>query len=397
MNLRELFPATTWVGRAITHRIAQRAYLSIILVVLLVASVARISSLVLIRRVHRVLDGLAQLQIDHTTEAELLRTVPYLQRNPFEGREGAALHRNYYAVISNESQWLRAVYNGNFATNWRSAVANWIGFRYLDFRASVVLIDGRVSEVTYGIQLHPGFPRMAAASVYVRSFHGIWMPSEHSIWVPSEDDESPQYRVAGSEGRLTVSYAFDAPPNLVSHAFNLRLLCLLSLRGCTGAHDLAPLIWADKDAIQAATLARLRSNNPCPDRILAGRVEYLLDMDMLLLRADRARTEWVNEDGQETPEEVTDYSVVAVLQGHSRMAWDAVRSRTWIPSPTNPAERIYNRGKLTNRPGTQVLMFSHENFASCSAIFATSSALAAVKSAKPAPRLPEDQAVNGIM
>jgi hypothetical protein len=234
MNFRQLFPATSWVGRVVTHRIARRIYLFIVLLVLVAAAGARVSSLVQIRRIHRVLAGLQQVQIDHTTEAELLRTVPYLQWNQYEWREGSAVHRAYYVVVSNERQWLGVTGSSNFDTSWRRATADWIGFRYLDFRANVVLLDGKVSKIAYGIQFHPGFPRVFVDSVYVTSFHGIWAPYEHSLPISSADDESPQYHIGGNEERLAVSYAFDAPPNLVSHAFSLRLACMLSLRSCRG-------------------------------------------------------------------------------------------------------------------------------------------------------------------
>lgn len=391
MSFGELFPATSWVGRVITHKIARRIYLFIILLVFAAAGAARVSSLVLIRRIHRVLAGLEQLQIDRTTEAELLRTVPYLERNQYEWRDGFGFRRSYNEGISNASFMWRV--GGPLEANWRRTLTDWIGFRSVNFSANVELRDGKVSRVSYGIFLHHGYPW---DSVYVTSFHGIWA-RDRGVAVSSVDDESPQYHVAGDEKQLRVEYAFDGPPNVVSHTFDLHLACLLSLRGCKSTRDLAPVIWADKEKVQAAALARLKSDNPCPDRILPGRVKYLPNLDLLLLKANRVWVEKVNEDGQEVPEWLTDFSVMAVLEGQSRPPWNAVRSRKWISSPLSRDKVIANRESSMTIVASQVLMFSHEQFASCSMVPVTPSALAAVRGAKTPPRLPEDEFVRAAL
>ena len=229
-----------------------------------------------------------------------------------------------------------------------------------------------------------------------------------SIEVTSADDESPQYRIAGGndpfgDGRrgrkqfLHTTYTFDAPVDLTSRAFRLDLSCFWSLRGCRSAGQLAPLTWQDKQAIDAATIARLQGAGPCPDKILAGRVRYLLDLDLLLLEITNSRTERINEEGQDLDEYYSDYRVAENLRGNSQRTWNSVRSRDWIPSPTDLTQRIFNLARNTPPgPGNRELMFTNLDFYSCALIPATPSALSIVRGAAQAPRRAEDESVSGL-
>ena len=296
------------VGRSITGRFARRLYAVLLLSLILLSAGARIRSALMARRIHAVLAGLEQVRIDQTNEAELLKTVPYLIRNESEWHIGTSVARSYRVVISNEDdlKWLgRTPGFRLFASSawgvWSltafDKLGYWFGYRYLSFAAGVVVLDGKVSSVWYGIAPQSVFPRAVGNILSVKSVHGFWEPYNMPIRVSSLDDESPQYRVRGDERSLSVIYTYDAPRGLTSNAFQVDLSCFWGLRGCLSAREMAPLLWQDKDAIEAATVSRLKSRTPCPDRVLAGRVRYLPDLNVELLEVANWRRENVNEEG----------------------------------------------------------------------------------------------------
>ena len=414
MPFTKRFPAASWVWRRFASPGARRIYLAIVILLFAVTAAARVRTYVLTRRIHSVLNGLERLRIDQTTENELLRTVPYLVRGRQDRPVGTSTERGYYVVISNEPDRLlldRFAFErpGEWLPRtWLFTVADWLGYRYLSFRARIVLLDEKVSSIAYGIAPELGFPIQVNEIVAVQSVHGFWSPYRRSIEVTSADDESPQYRIAGGndpfgDGRrgrkqfLHTTYTFDAPVDLTSRAFRLDLSCFWSLRGCRSAGQLAPLTWQDKQAIDAATIARLQGAGPCPDKILAGRVRYLLDLDLLLLEITNSRTERINEEGQDLDEYYSDYRVVEKLRGNSQRTWNSVRSRDWIPSPTDPTQRIFNLARNTPPgPGNRELMFTNLDYYSCALIPATPSALSIVRGAAQAPRRAEDESVSGL-
>jgi len=302
MPLAERFPVSVWIWRRLTSPSARRRYISIIrlspvIVVLLLLAItvaARIYSFTLTRRIHAVLNGLEHLKIDQTTEEEMLRTVPYLEQ--YYGT------RTYHVRIANKTdkEDREKAFPVINLLRWGSdeylssadRLAHWLGYRYFLFVAHVALSDGKVSGVGYGIAVQGVPPRWL---IHVNSYHGFHASPDDEIIVSSADDENLQYQIEGKEDYLGVSYTFDAPRNLTSHAFQLDLSCVWSLFGCRDAKQVAPLVWRDKQAIEAAAAARLNSNDPCPDRILAGRIRYLLDTSVVLVEVNHVRPEKVTE------------------------------------------------------------------------------------------------------
>src|ERR1700761_283627 len=53
------------------------------------------------------------------------------------------------------------------------------------------------------------------------------------------------------------------------------------MRGCDSVQQVAPQLWKDRNTIEEAAAARLRSRNPCPDEMLAERVRTLLDLKVV--------------------------------------------------------------------------------------------------------------------
>jgi hypothetical protein len=389
---------------------------AIILLLLVATTAIRVHSYLLTRKMQAIVSGLAKLQIDHTTEEEVLRTVPYLvrpgwdrhvDRNVELGDVDRGVERHYYAAFSNESNWLRF---GRFAErfsavqyskdghpkNWIITAADLLGYRYIGFAARVVLLDGKVSSVGYGIADRLEFPRVLGNIVSVKSAHAAWASHETGFLVSSTDDESPQFRVGGGERHLAVSFAFDASPALRSDAFQVYLRCFWSLRGCRHARQIAPLLWQDKNAIEAATLARLKSDDPCPDRILAGRVRYLPDINVVLLQSTGFKLESAYEEGLRVDEIRTRYKLIEVVRGRASKSWEPVGESAAVPYPGDYSRRLPNTGLRWAKPGEKVLGFPDFHFDSCRVVPATPAALSAVRNAVTAPRRAEDELVGSL-
>jgi hypothetical protein len=399
MSLRKLFPFSWSFCRTITSPLARRIYFSLLIVLLVVTTTARVRSILLVRRISPILSGMAQIRLDQTTKEEFLRAIPSLVRanQDWNGQ------RVYTAVVSNESDWLMSHLIFGSAPYWLLHTWEWLGYRYIYFEAGAAVLDGKVTSLRYGIATQMGFPRQVSYIVSAKSVHGFWEPHNSGFLVTSLDDESPQYRVRGSEERrdgfrdgfVSAVFTSDAPIELTSHAFRLVLSCFWSLRGCRAPSQVAPLLWRDKGAIEAAAVSRLKSREPCPDRILASRIRYLPDLDVLLFQVTAFRKELINIENQDSQEFITDYKLVDVIRGRSRRSsWEGVRYRRIIPSPTGPLQRIANPMSPVHQVGDQVLMFSNHNFSSCQVVPATPSALSAVRAAIPAPRHPEDVIVS---
>jgi hypothetical protein len=201
---------------------------------------------------------------------------------------------------------------------------------------------------------------------------------------------------------MRVKWAFDAPPELVAHIYRINLSCVWNLRGCLSARDMAPLLRQDEERIMAATHARLISREPCPDRILAGRVRYLPDVDILLLQVVDSQQENVNTEGELSHDFYTDYKLIEVIRGPKNYPNRLrLRYRPTALSPSEGAEMgtiaLGNPVSPLHHSGDRVLFFTNLIFESCQVVPATPSALAAVRTTTGAPKLDEDQIPEGIM
>src|SRR5262249_24615455 len=110
---------------------------------------------------------------------------------------------------------------------------------------------GRASYVCYGIEtdVEQGWPH--DPFIFARSFHGFWMPHALPVPVSDTDDESPNYWIKGTERVLSAEYLSDVSMELIRHAFQVDLSCYWSIRGCVSTCEVAPLLWRDKQAIEA--------------------------------------------------------------------------------------------------------------------------------------------------
>jgi hypothetical protein len=79
----------------------------------------------------------------------------------------------YYLAISNESEWLMRHLVFAVASEWLLHALDWLGYRYLYFEASAIVLDGKVSCVHYGIATKIEFPREVSYIVSAKSVHGF--------------------------------------------------------------------------------------------------------------------------------------------------------------------------------------------------------------------------------
>jgi hypothetical protein len=415
MSFQKYFPSVVWVFRTFTGRLVRRIYFAIFLLVLCVPLVPRLRNIYRARKFEAVLAGLERVKVDQTIEAELVRLVPYLTRRYSEkGRDGSV--ETWYAVeFSNEfdrsTNWphLFGLDHIEYYRQVRKA-ARLLGTSFLSFGAGVKVRDGKVSRVSYAINNNGGWPRAISNVVSAESVHGPWLPYRRGFWVSSVDDENPQFRVwsgrsfdAGSpdENSMQVKWTFDAPPELISHLYRVDLSCAWGLHGCLSARDMAPLLWQDEERIKAATRERLISSERCPDRILAGRVRYLPDVDILLLEVVDSQQEDVNEEGQQSQEFNTNYKLIEVIRGRTNYP-NKLRLR-YRQSTLSPLEgtgmgsfALLNPLSPYHKAGDRVLFFTNLTFESCQLVPATPSALSVVRTTVPAPKRDEDQIPMGL-
>ncbi|MGP0074812.1 MAG: hypothetical protein ACLPWF_23110 [Bryobacteraceae bacterium] len=382
----------------------------------------RVRTYLLTRKIHAVFAALGRVQIDKTSEVELLKTVPYLVLG---AGPGTSAYRVYRVQIMSTTDryyygWTRWVpefllnlgrdFGGltEKKSNQLGFLANGaylLGWRYLSFGASVEVLNGTVSSTYYELEPDVFFGWPASNFVVARSTHAFWADRRRPIPVRSAEDENPYFRfgivsgqfswLPGRDSSIGVAYTPDAPRDLVSHAYQLDLSCFWGFRGCDSVRQVVPLLWKDRAAIEEATAARLRSDNPCPDQMLAGRVRTLLDLNVALLEVVKSRSETFNNEG--VPDEflVVDFRLVESIRGEPHGPWTNFRFRQTIPSPTDPRVQIPNPLWLNPQPGERFLYFTGANFASCRIVPATSSAEAVVRNTTPAPRRIEDDAPIG--
>ena len=346
----------------------------------------------------------------------MTRTVPYLvrtnsdwrvARNVELGDVDTGVESYYYVSMSNQPSWMRfetvawRISNGGFTkddhpTGWAFTLADWLGYRYFSFGATVVLLDGKVSSIRYEIADRLVFPEVIGDIILVKSIYGRWAPHESGFRVASAYDENPQFHVHGDDQALAVLFTSEAPSALTSHAFQIHLTCFWSLFGCHHARQIAPLLWQDKNSIEVATRTRLNGIDRCPDRILSGRVKYLPDMDVVLLESTGFKARSVNEQGLRVDKNVANYKLIEVLRQRSSKPLESIEGSAKAYFPGNYLRALPDMGTEPAKTGESVLVFSNLYFDSCRVVQAKPSTLLAVRNAIPAPRRLEDELVTGL-
>jgi hypothetical protein len=393
------FPVFHWIVRILTGHFARRVYMGILFLLLLFTTAARLRSYLMARKIQAVLKGLAEVRIDQTSEEQLRKLVPYLIQKDW--KIGDISHRGFYVSISNESH---SQFLGLIASilDRSGQLLYGLGYRFMSFDAGVLVENGKVSQVSYGLAnqwIRPQYAGYTGYIVSARSVHGFWHPGQTGVFVTSENDISPQYRPSEYGNELSVIYTYDAPTEFTNRVFRLNLSCFWSLGGCQEARQIAPEMSNDVRAIQDATYQQLISSK-CPDSIIEGRMRYLPDISVLLLEVTGSRRIEVNEEGGRAEDWFTDYKVKEVIRGPNFGyfgTWKNVRFSQMIPSPRDPTRLIANQIYPETKIGTQVLFFGNLIFYSCRFIPATPSAIDIVRTTPMPPKRVEDQIPRGLL
>jgi len=131
--------------------------------------------------------------------------------------------------------------------------------------------------------------------------------------------------------------------------------------------------------------------DPYPDRILAGRVRALPDLNVALLEVVKPSRVDINEEGDHRTEFFTEYRLIEVIRGRADGPWNRIRYHKTIASPLAPGQRIANPATLLPlKTGSRFLYFSGAEYDSCRMVPATPSAESAVRMAVPPAKREED-------
>lgn len=414
MDLKAHFPFFTWLWRIftwawrkLTGRWARRAYFAVLLLLMFVGVIVRLQSYLMARRIQAVVRGLSEIRLDQTTEEQMKRMVPYLTQK--EWGAGGISHRGFFAHISNESD--RSRVPGSLTAiglegpmSFEARLFDLLGYRVISFDAWILVQDGKVVHIEYGLAdnwVRPQYPGYVGYTVSARSAHSFWIDPRMPAPVSSEDDESPQYRPSGDANQLDVIYTVDAPPALTQHVFQLDLSCFWGIQGCADAREIAPDVWQDLRLIREETYRQLISGR-CPDSIVEGRMKYLPDITVLLLQVTGSRRIEVNEEGNKTEDWFTDYRLKEAIRGQAFGPWNNIRLRKTIPSVQYPPSEMANQIYPETKVGTPVLFFGGSGFFgaskfySCRFIPATASNLEIVRNTPVPPKRPEDAIPWGL-
>ncbi len=348
---------------------------------LLTASGLTARSALFQHRVSSLLGGLAQVQLDRTTRAELLSLAPNLRPGVTSWSDGPCPAEECFSVeLKNWPVW--PITRWEYVNEFGYKAGYWLGARYGMFVATVELRDAKVHKLDYYLRLDDGtFTYGGVVTVGARStlVFRDWRLS-------AADDESPDYRVRSvakwPDKHLGVDFTPAADRRLVGHAFDVRLSCLWHLRGCQTAKDVLPAVWQDRQQIRQAMAARLAGADPCPDRILPRRAREV--GDILLVEVESA---YVTRDCDHTRcvrrHHVADYTLVRVLKGKlDRPLKGVAHSLTLFDA--HPYGKLPNPALRLLKPGTRVLMFGDNSAhvdSPCEIVGATETALSVIESA----------------
>jgi hypothetical protein len=372
------FPTTVWLWRRLTSRGARRIALFFFLALALLAIGLRVNSAIFVHRVHRILGGMEQLRPDQSSKAEMLTMVPALRPELLE-YEHCGGDECYSMYVDNwrDSKVARLLFK--VANPFVLRALRRLGLRFWTFGAKVDLRGDRIHNLCYFLMVDDGTGEYPGwIDVEVGSLRG----SNHMVRNLIRD-ESPDYQISSyfkwPDLDLRVIFAPTASPELVHHAFDLRLDCMWQL-GCRTARQLLPLVWDDKQKISAAALARMKSSDPCPDRILPRKARDI--PNILHLEVERVRPE--SETSYDQVYRVANYRLLGVLKGTPNRPLSSVGHRMTILG----TDKIPNPAINLLRPGAKVLMFTDPDgdlVEPCETVAATPSALQTIRSALASP------------
>jgi hypothetical protein len=339
------------------------------------------------RRTLKVMSGLSSLRIGATTKTEVLsQTAGAKVDGRFRGVRDCNADECLTITIPNSrlSDWL-LLPTARTGHGTLFSVLSWLGLRYHTLEAHIDFVGSKVSRLDY--QLILSTPDATYPGAIFINAHSNTSARRYTGISGSVGDESPDYGVSHfpkwSTLRTDVYFTPDAPAELASHAFNLKLRCLWSFSGCRTANQLLPEAEQDRLKIERAASERMAGPNQCPDRILQHRAR---DTEGILLVEVRSSTPAFVAYDDGSHHRRTSFRLLRVLKGKP----DRSLNNVVVTSEIWDGVRAHNSAFDLLTPGQKLLLFSGGGTnidEPCEAVAATDSAVQTLErfltSAKP--------------
>jgi hypothetical protein len=353
-----------------------RLFLALLITLFCATLLLRLDAAIFEYRVLAVLRKMEGFKLGDTGQLELVDSVERLQ--PSSCATGSQ------CLVKNLSNWSSSLLyhfpkllGAYFGNQTLYAIGRWLGFRMCDFTATFELREKKIRNLDYRLLLDNGSSQYPdAIIVNARTTYGYIDEGLNDF-----EDESPDYSVRRyfkwPELELSISFTPSAPATLSRHAFEPRLNCLWTLRGCRTTREILPTAWQDQENIQHAVELRLHSSNPCPDRILPRRARDT--SDILLVEVKGVSPELEDEYGRY---HLANYELLRVLKGKLNRPLKAVGHPSVINGKSD--QQMPNPAVQLLHPGTRVLMFSDNSTnvdTPCEIVAATDSAMQTIQSA----------------
>lgn len=360
------------------------------MIVIVTGIALRIEAALFERRVLKVMSALSSLRIGVTPKAEVLSRMAGFKVNE-RSRGGSRCEAEECLSIELSSpklsDWLlrKASWSGHYNLY---SVLSWWGFRQRIFAAHVDLTSGQVSGLGYWLSLST--LRASNADLVV------WVSSKRDfvdLNLAADVDESPNYQVSHYFQCpdllcMNVDFTRDASPELLRHAFGLKLHCIWSIAGCRTSNQLLPDAEQDRLEIRRAAFERMIGPNQCPDWILPRRARDTADI--LLVEVKKASTKIIVPDylhGRRY--RVASFRLLRILKGKAGRPLDELEvtldtGSTLYTGPWWDSEQVvvHNSAIDLLNPGQKYLLFSgtgKDIFEPCAAVAATESAIQTIE------------------
>lgn len=293
MSFSRTLPFPTRLWRRLTSHRARLFYLGFLLIVIVPAIALRVEAALFERRVLKLMSALSSLRIGATAKPEALSRlagfkVEQSSRGDLEGNPHALSCESEECLsidVSSPSLCLWVLRRaGSTSSDRLFSGLSWLGFRCGNVNAYVNLTSSKVSSLAYHLILSTAHADIPGA-ILINVTSGKSLTGRELDHIA---DESPNYQVSHyfKWPALTTNIDFtpDAPTELVTHAFNLKMRCVLSATGCRTANELLPEAEQDRLRIERAAFDRMNGPNQCPDWILPRRARDTADILLVTVK-----------------------------------------------------------------------------------------------------------------
>jgi len=215
----------------------------------------RVQAFLFESKVHSVVSRLERLQLDQSSEREVLRSLPELKPGIVwnfyvNGRPDETCHGDSCYVLRDGNVWNGLVFRlrerMNYQRDWIFWSLYWLGHRYQSFASYVEIRNGKVSRYEYALAVSDQeYPLGGLVGVHVLGADRASFPAGYGFF----DDYS---EIAGFRTRqpsnmigkvLYVAFTPSAQATQIHAAFDVHLDCLWSSRGCSATKQILPGLW----------------------------------------------------------------------------------------------------------------------------------------------------------